>query len=740
VVLISEVRESEAGRAVPINGASATRTIMKCVGVINGNDNVGLKLHNITRSSDVLSDSLFNAGNIVPCYQINASILSESHVGKLSDSHSSLASSSNDKSPLDSSATLPFVSSGMSTIFLPLQIIGKISVSTSSSNEQSLLDSQSQAVIITPSQLIGINNGSDGMSLYRSALITPDFVSLTLGIVYTSEQSAEELKLSVQSNVKSLKSSDTWISDSVASNHTMRNKTAQVMSGIPSDNTSSIKLSTSISPNKGETLVCVETDVSSQSLNSKYDSNMSKSARQYCTDGVMRIGEHKELVSSSCGAKSRLESAINPSMDNSNSAEFGGVLYGPRHSCSVVCVNYDPRRIRGSSEESPVSCVDGAGSKSSVTGVTSRDIEDSFENTKHGRVLCGTCHSHQLNTVASIAEVTAEQCTEAKSAEQYRASAVVSSSIGKVVGWNRPTVLSSRKYLNTSQAESVHNDRVINIGQAESAHNRGIDTGQAESAKHNQVQVCSNVEHGRVVEYVQHSHNNIVKTGRAGKVLIDADGVLSNEVPRGYSCNYLTVGSSSKCLSLGEQSNTVGSESKRLSLNGQLNTDWSRTIFNPNVSTLSQSNDQVGSGILTSSSVGTIFTTMDSLSFFNWSKGGQTKSVWSQYFINWSKGGRTKRVWSQHFVNWSKGSRVRPRSSYDAQHQTLHETIKSKFEPEGVISQVIRGLQCCKELDSTMILELGRVLELEVSVSQASLFDDEMLRRFVLFANVLVFK
>jgi hypothetical protein len=65
--------------------------------------------------------------------------------------------------------------------------------------------------------------------------------------------------------------------------------------------------------------------------------------------------------------------------------------------------------------------VDGAGSESSVTEVTrhSREIEDSFENTKHGRVLCGTCHSHQLNTVAGIAEVTAEQCTEAKSTEQY---------------------------------------------------------------------------------------------------------------------------------------------------------------------------------------------------------------------------------------------------------------------------------------------------------------------------------
>jgi hypothetical protein len=111
----------------------------------------------------------------------------------------------------------------------------------------------------------------------------------------------------------------------------------------------------------------------------------------------------------------------------------------------------------------------------------------------------------------------------------------------------------------------VHNDRVINIGQAESAHNRGIDTGQAESAKHNQVQVCSNVEHGRVIEYVQHSQNNIVESGRAGEVSIDADGVLSNEVPRGYSCNYLTIRSASK----------------RLSLDEQLNTDWSRTIFNP---------------------------------------------------------------------------------------------------------------------------------------------------------------
>jgi hypothetical protein len=68
------------------------------------------------------------------------------------------------------------------------------------------------------------------------------------------------------------------------------------------------------------------------------------------------------------------------------------------------------------------------------------------------------------------------------------------------------------------------------------------------------------------------------------------------------------------------------------------------------------------------------------------------------------KGGRTKRVWSQDFVNWSKGGRVRPRSSYDARHQTLQCT--SQIEHSALLSQVMRGFKYCKEPISTMKLEL----------------------------------
>jgi hypothetical protein len=92
------------------------------------------------------------------------------------------------------------------------------------------------------------------------------------------------------------------------------------------------------------------------------------------------------------------------------------------------------------------------------------------------------------------------------------------------------------------------------------------------------------------------------------------------------------------------------------------------------------------------------------------------------------QGGRTKRVWSQYFVNWSKGGRVRPSPSYDVKHQTLHSAVAS---------QVMRGFKYCKELMSTMKLELGRVSEVEVS--QASL-TGQRLRRYILSANVLVFK
>jgi hypothetical protein len=69
---------------------------------------------------------------------------------------------------------------------------------------------------------------------------------------------------------------------------------------------------------------------------------------------------------------------------------------------------------------------------------------------------------------------------------------------------------------------------------------------------------------------------------------------------------------------------------------------------------------------------------------------------------------------------------ARPRSSYDARHQTLQ--CSSQIEHSAVLSQVMRGFKYCKELMSTMKLKLGRVSEVEVS------------RASLLFANVLVFK
>jgi hypothetical protein len=52
-------------------------------------------------------------------------------------------------------------------------------------------------------------------------------------------------------------------------------------------------------------------------------------------------------------------------------------------------------------------------------------IKIGSENTKNRRVLCGTCHSHQ----PLLAEVMAEQCTEAKLADQFQASAILDCSV-----------------------------------------------------------------------------------------------------------------------------------------------------------------------------------------------------------------------------------------------------------------------------------------------------------------------
>jgi hypothetical protein len=96
----------------------------------------------------------------------------------------------------------------------------------------------------------------------------------------------------------------------------------------------------------------------------------------------------------------------------------------------------------------------------------------------------------------------AEQCTEAKLAEQSQASAVGSSSSNGVVGWNMPAVLSSR-------------DVCLNLYY-------DLDTGQVKSsiyagASHAQVQLRTNFEHGRVVECAQHSHFKSDGTSRAWK-------------------------------------------------------------------------------------------------------------------------------------------------------------------------------------------------------------------------------
>ena len=86
-------------------------------------------------------------------------------------------------------------------------------------------------------------------------------------------------------------------------------------------------------------------------------------------------------------------------------------------------------------------------------------IKIGSENTKNRRVLCGTCHSHQ----PLLAEVMAEQCTEAKLADQFQASAIGFSRSNGVVG-NMPTVLSRGDVclnlcdLDTGQAKSTSCD------------------------------------------------------------------------------------------------------------------------------------------------------------------------------------------------------------------------------------------------------------------------------------------
>jgi hypothetical protein len=314
-------------------------------------------------------------------------------------------------------------------------------------------------------------------------------------------------------------------------------------------------------------------------------------------------------------------------------------------------------------------------------------------------------------TEAESAEVMAEQCTEAELADQFQASVIGFSRSNGVVG-NMPTVLS-------------RGDVCLNLCD--------LDTGQTKSssygagASHAQVmQVRSNVEHGRVVECAQHSHFKSDRTGRACEV--SRMGAVEILKSTKSASNYLIVGSTAECPIL----------------DGQSNAEQSLSFFKPNGAVLSRQSSvlshQNGQGdgrdsVAASSCASAIFCgTVALLSastvvpMMEQLQGGRIKRDWSQYLVNQSKGGRTKHVWSQYFVNWSKGGRVRPRSSYDARHQTLQCT--SQIEYCAVLSQM-RGFEYCKELMRTMNLELGRVSEVEVSRASSI---GTRLRRFTLFA------
>jgi hypothetical protein len=200
------------------------------------------------------------------------------------------------------------------------------------------------------------------------------------------------------------------------------------------------------------------------------------------------------------------------------------VLHGPQHYCSVGSGDSNILYVE----------VDGAGSKSCVTDVTGCSIKIGSENTKNGRVLCGTCHSHQpladVEWAESklLAEVMAEQCTEAKLADQFQASAIGLFSSNGVFRWNIPAVLSRGDVhlnlcdLDTGQAKSTSCD--LDTGQAKSS----FQGASCASSVLVLVQVRSNVEHDRVVECAQHSHFKSDGTGRACEISMGAVEILQS--------------------------------------------------------------------------------------------------------------------------------------------------------------------------------------------------------------------
>jgi hypothetical protein len=153
-------RVSKAGREVI--DASATRTNTD-VSITNDNENVDFKLHNSPMTSEVLSNSLFNVGNLSN-YHLKAGNLSESHVHKLSDSHAFLASSSSDDnlSLSDSQALLPFKLSGI----LSFKCYD-LSLLLLSSDELSGLSKCDDLSLVSSDKLSGFSKGDDLSLLFK---------------------------------------------------------------------------------------------------------------------------------------------------------------------------------------------------------------------------------------------------------------------------------------------------------------------------------------------------------------------------------------------------------------------------------------------------------------------------------------------------------------------------------------------------------------------------------------------
>jgi hypothetical protein len=228
----------------------------------------------------------------------------------------------------------------------------------------------------------------------------------------------------------------------------------------------------------------------------------------------------------------------------------------------------------------------------------------------------------------------AEQCTKAVLADQFQASAIGSFSSNGLVGWNILAVL--------SRGDVCLNLCDLDTGQAKST-SCDLDTGQAKSSFHGAgassvlVQVRSNVEHGRVVEYAQHSHFKSDGTGRACDVSMGAVEILKSTKS---ASNYLIVGMEVQPSVLVWTGNQMQSRLSFFKLNVAVLSRQSGVLSHQNGqggpdSVASSCASAIFFGTVALLSASTVVLMMEQLH-----KGGRTKRVWSQYFVNWSKGGR----------------------------------------------------------------------------------------------------